>query len=166
MNQSTETRQFLVLGAILTVVAAMLASAVTIGIVKYGPEMVAPHDQFFDGPKALDLARLGVDKLEVQTVYPMGGEPGFQLNVHRGGKVTAYRGFYPDTVDMEIEIAPEGQARVEYREKDLQRVDKDRMRIAGEFFLIKGAEVARKVQAFDGKVLTKSGLARASVLSE
>lgn len=166
MNQSTETRQFLVLGAVLAVVAAMLASAITIGVVKYAPEMAAPDEQLFDGPQALELASLGVDKLEVQRVYPMGGEPAFQLKVHRTGKVTAYRGFYPDTVNMEIEIAPEGQARVEYREDDLQEINEDRLRIAGEFFLVKGAEIARKVRAFDGQVLNKGSLAKTSAISK
>lgn len=166
MNQSTETKHFLALGAVLTVGAALLASAITIAVVKYGSDLAAPDEQLFDGPQARELASLGVDKLEVQRVYPMGGDPAFHLKVHRAGTVTAYRGFYPDTVNMEVEIGPEGQAKVEFKEDDRQDINEDRLRIAGEFFLIKGAEIARKVKAFDGKVLTKGGLARTSTISK
>ena len=159
MSEPTETRNFVLLATALTLCASAIASLATVWVYSYEADStrtISSHTQIFDGNYASDLARMDVQKLQVRKVQKIGGDTEFYLTVYRKDKTTDYRGAYPDAMDMEIDITPDGVARANYPSGSVQSGSAEYAKHVSKFFLVKGAEVARRIETFDGKILAGS----------
>lgn len=144
--------------AVTAIGAAAMASVLTVWLMTYTSDAdQAQNVQLISGDQTGSLAHLNVSRVDVKRFQPLKGDTEFHLTLHRKGEVTKYRGFHPDTVNMIIEIAPEGVARARYAnvERSGQQWQDEKNDQAAQFFLAKAVEVARKVQAFDGKVVSR-----------
>lgn len=154
MENTLFGRKAALLFATCIVSSAIIASLMTVWITNYEPKVAPKIQEIYSDGRTKELAEFGVDKVEIDRALSA-GKAAFDLRLHRNEQTTTYRGVYPSTLKAVINVDPEGFARVEYLAPSSSEHHREYLREIGDFFLTESLRIAKRVAAFDGRVVAK-----------